>query len=300
MLTVSKNQSVYKMSGKNDPAAVCRSGETIVFETEDCFGGQIRSENQCMNGICWDNINPASGPLFIEDAEPGDILKVEILKIELASQGVICDSPGEGVTGKVLTGEATKIIPVADGVAVFNDLLRFSVKPMIGVIGTAPADGVEIETGTPGEHGGNMDCREIGENCTLYLPVHVPGALLAMGDVHAIMGDGEVCVCGVEIPAVITVKVTVVKEQKLPVPFLVTPENFMTIYSAGNLDDAVEGAVLRMRSFLINELGMEEHEAGFLLSAVGNARICQCVDPQETCRMEVSRYVAERYGYVFF
>ena len=171
---------------------------------------------------------------------------------------------------------------------------------MIGVIGTAPAGSAEIETGTPGEHGGNMDCNQIGENCTLYLPVNVPGALLAMGDVHAVMGNGEVCVCGVEIPARITVTVHVVKGKKLPVPFLVTPEHFMTIYSAGNLDEAARGAALRMRSFLIDELHMGEHEAGFLLSSIGNVQICQCVDPQETCRMEVSRYVTDRYGYQFF
>ena len=300
MLTINKTSSVYKMSASNAPAASCRSGETVVFETEDCFGGQIQSETQLMNGISWDNINPATGPLFIEEAQPGDILKVEILSIELADRGVMCDSPGEGITGQVLEEEATKIFPVSKGYAVFNDKLKFPVKPMIGVIGTAPEEGSEIETGTPGAHGGNMDCNMIGEGCTLYLPVNVRGALLAMGDVHALMGDGEVCVCGVEIPARITVTVSVIKGKKLPTPFLVTPGRFMTIYSAANLDAAVSGATLRMRSFLIDELGMGQHEAGFLLSTIGNARICQCVDPMETCRMEVSRYVTDQYGYTFF
>lgn len=300
MLTISKTSSVYKMSAHNAPVATCRSGETVIFETQDCFGGQIRSQDQLMNGISWDNINPATGPLYIEDAQPGDLLKVEIRSIELAPQGVMCDSPGEGITGQVLTDEATKIFPVSDGYAVFNDKLRFPVKPMIGVIGTAPEEGAEIETGTPGDHGGNMDCSRISENTVLYLPVNVEGALLAMGDVHALMGDGEVCVCGVEIPARITVTVSVIKGKYLPTPFLVTDDQFMTIYSADDLDAAVRGAVLRMRSFLIDELGMEQHEAGFLLSTIGDARICQCVDPKETCRMEVSRYVTDQYGYTFF
>ena len=216
MITVSRNTFVYKMSGNNQPAASCRSGETVIFETEDCFGGQIQSENQHMNGINWDNINPATGPLYIDEAEPGDILKVEIHTIVLAPEGVMCDSPGEGVIGKVLDDEGTKVFPVSDGYAIFNDRLKFPVRPMIGVIGTAPADGAEIETGTPGTHGGNMDCNQIGENCTLYLPVNVKGALLAMGDVHALMGNGEVCVCGVEIPARISVTVSVIKGRKLP------------------------------------------------------------------------------------
>lgn len=300
MLIIHKSTSVFQMSETNAPAASCRSGEMVAFETEDCFGGQIHTEEQRMNGISWDNINPATGPLYVEEAEPGDLLKVQVHTIKLASKGIMCDSPGEGITGKVLEDEATKIFPVEDGFAVFNDRLRFPVQPMIGVIGTAPEGGKSIETGTPGSHGGNMDCNRIGENCTLYLPVNVKGALLAMGDVHALMGNGEVCVCGVEIPAVITVTVTVIKGKQLPTPFLVTPEHFMTIYSADSLDEAVTGATLRMRQFLIDELGMGAHESGFLLSTIGNAQICQCVDPQETCRMEVSRYVTDQYGYQFF
>lgn len=299
MLLINKKTSVFKMSCRNAPALSCNSGDTVIFETEDCFGGQIQSEKQCMNGIRWDNINPATGPLFVNGAEPGDMLKVEIHSIQLAEQGVMCDSPGEGITGLVLKDEATKVFPVQDGYAVFNDRLRFPVKPMIGVIGTAPAGEEEIETGTPGSHGGNMDCNQIGENCTLYLPVNVEGALLAMGDVHALMGNGEVCVCGVEIPARVTVTVSVIRGKHFPTPFLVTPDSFMTIFSADNLDAAVQGATLRMREFLMDELQMEEHEAGFLLSTIGNAEICQCVDPQETCRMEVSRYVTDQYGYSF-
>ena len=300
MIELKKSTSVYKMSCKNTPVARCCSGDTVVFETEDCFGGQIKTEKQLMNGIVWDNINPATGPLFVEGAMPGDILKVEIHSIELESQGAMCDSPGEGITGKVIKDEATKIFQIKDGYAVFNDKLRFPVSPMIGVIGTAPADGLEIETGTPGSHGGNMDCNQIGENSILYLPVNTEGALLAMGDVHSLMGNGEVCVCGVETPAKVTVTVTVIKGRKLPTPFLVTKDNFMTIYSAENLDAAVQGATLSMRQFLIDELGMDEHESGFLLSTIGNAEICQCVDPQETCRMEVSRYVTDQYGYQFY
>nr|MCR5387939.1 acetamidase [Lachnospiraceae bacterium] len=95
----------------------------------------------------------------------------------------------------------------------------------------------------------------------------------------------------------IEVKVTVLKDCKYPTPFLVNDERMMAIYSALTLDEAASGATLRMREFLINEIGMEEHEAGFLLSAIGDIEICQCVDPNRTCRMEVSLDVAKQYSY---
>lgn len=298
MLTLTPNTSIFKMAPDNKPAARVKNGETIRFETLDCFGCQIVSESQLLGGIDWSNINPATGPAYVEDAMPGDVLKVEIIDTQIADHGVITDAPNEGIIGQVLTQETTKIIPIVDGKAIFNEKLSFKVNPMIGVIGTAPA--VEaIDTGTPSSHGGNMDCNRIVAGTTLYLPVNVEGALLAMGDMHALMGDGEVVVCGIEIAGVITVKVSVLKACNLPTPFLVTPEDAMTIFSAKTVDDAGIGATLRMRDFLIQEVGMEEHDAGMLLSVAGNLRICQVVDPQKTCRMEVTRYVTDQYGYVF-
>ncbi len=299
MVTITRQHMVYQMTSSNPPAAYCDSGEEVVFETEDCFGGQIKREDQLMNGINWEAINPATGPLYVNGAVSGDVLKVEILKIDLADQGAICEGPGEGVTGKAIHDEATKIVPVRGRELVFNDRLNFPIRPMIGVIGTAPADGKAVDTGTPDLHGGNMDCNQIGEGATLYLPVNVPGALLQMGDMHARMGNGEVCVCGVEIAGRIHTRVTVLKGCTLPTPFLLRDGKAMAIYSAKTLDQAAEGATLRMRDFLIKEVGMDEHEAGFLLSTVGDVEICQCVDPNRTCRMEIPVYVTERYGYQF-
>ena len=144
----------------------------------------------------------------VEGAQTGDILKVEIIRIETADKGVMIDGPGEGVLKDIIKKPSTRIFEIGDGYVRFNDRLSFPVKPMIGVIGTAPA-GKGIPTGTPGPHGGNMDCKKITEGATVYLPVNTEGALLAMGDLHAVMGDGEVGVCGVETAGRVTVKVTV-------------------------------------------------------------------------------------------
>ena len=298
MLTIHSNTKVNIMSRENAPVASAISGDTVRFETLDCFGCQIHAEDQILGEIDWSNINPATGPLFIEGALPGDVLKVEILSIELDDHGVMIDGPGKGVTGQALTGEATRIFPVTDGMICFNDKLSFPVDPMIGVIGTAPA-GEGIDTGTPGPHGGNMDCTKIGAGATLYLPVNVEGALLAIGDLHARMGDGEVEVCGLEIAGAVTVRVTVLKNCSLPTPFLVNSEIAAAIYSAKTLDEASVGATMAMHGFLISELGLNAHEAGMLLSIAGDLRICQVVDPEKTCRMEIPVSIVAAYQYSF-
>ncbi|MBP1574657.1 MAG: acetamidase/formamidase family protein [Oscillospiraceae bacterium] len=298
MLTIHTDTKIHKMSENNPPVAKAKSGDTVCFETLDCFGGQLKSENDLLGGLDWNNVNPASGPLFVEDATPGDVLKVEILKIELDDHGVMVDAPGEGVTGAAVSSESTKILPVKNGKVKFNEKLSFPICPMIGVIGTA-AKGEGIDTGTPGSHGGNMDCTRIGEGATLYLPVNTEGALLAMGDLHARMGDGEVEVCGVEIAGKVTVKLTVLKNCKLPTPFLVNSELAMAIHSAETVDEACVGATMAMHGFLTGELGMNEHEAGMLLSVTGNLCICQVVDPEKTVRMEIPLSVTKAYGYEF-
>lgn len=298
MLTVHTDTKVHKMWSENVPAARAKSGDTVRFETLDCFGGQLKSEDELLGGLDWNNVNPATGPLFVEGAMPGDVLKVEILNIELGDHGVMVGAPGEGITGNVVCGEVTKILPVEDGIIKFNNKLSFPVSPMIGVIGTAPK-GEGIDTGTPDSHGGNMDCTQIGAGTVLYLPVNTEGALLAMGDLHAKMGDGEVEVCGVEIAGVVTVKVTVLKDCKLPTPYLLGKEKAMTIFSAKTADEACIGATLAMHSFLMKELGMGDHEAAMLLSVTGDLRVCQVVDPEKTFRMEIPRTVTEAYGYEF-
>ena len=298
MLTIHTNNNIHIMSRDNAPAAHARSGDIVCFETLDCFGGQIQTENQILDDLDWSNINPATGPLFVEDAQPGDVLKVEILEISLDDHGVMIDGPGKGVTGQAVCEETTRIFPVSNGMVRFNDALSFPVAPMIGVIGTAPM-GAGIDTGTPGPHGGNMDCTEIRAGAALYLPVNVTGALLAMGDLHARMGDGEVEVCGVEIAGAVTVRVTVLKNCSLPTPFLVNNETAAAIYSAKTLDDAAEGATMAMHRFLTSGLGLNAHEAGMLLSIAGNLRICQIVDPEKTCRMEIPLEITRAYHYAF-
>lgn len=296
MTHISSKDCIYKMSPSNSNVATVEEGSIVVFETCDCFSNQIVNETQYFSSVGWDVINPATGPIYIEGAEAGDILKVEILEIKVAEQGVMTTAPKFGVLGDLIPEEKTKVVPIVNGVAIFNEKIHLPIKPMIGVIGTAPLN-EEIPTGTPGTHGGNMDCKRIVKGAVLYLPVNVKGALLSMGDLHAVMGDGEIVVCGVEIPGEITVKVNVIKDEQLPLPILIEGEHIMTIASAKDLDEASDAATINMHKFLMDKLNMDVHEAGMLLSVAGDLRICQVVDPLKTCRMELPLWVLDKYDY---
>src|SRR5699024_5438769 len=129
----------------------------------------------------------------------------------------------------------------------------------------------------------------------LYLPVNVEGALLSIGDAHAAMGDGELVVCGLEVPARTTVKVTVIKGQKYPLPFLVDSDHVMTLASEDTLDAASERAALNMQQFMVEHLGMNHVDAGLYLSIGADLKVCQVVNPKKTARVELPKSVLDSY-----
>lgn len=296
MLKLSKSNVIYSMSSKNPPVASIRPGEQMVFETNDCYNNQIKDESTLWNMIEKKDTNPATGPLYVEEAEVGDILKISIVDIKIEDSGVMTSRPGVGVLGEFFNEYKTKIIPIENNMAIFNDKIEIPVNPMIGVIGTAPQKGA-IETVTPGAHGGNLDCTKIIKGSTLYLPVFHDGGLISIGDLHAIMADGEIVICGLEIGGETTVKIDVIKNKSLPLPMVVDEKTLSIIFSAKTLDQAAETVTKLAHAFLIDHLGMENHEAGQILSLVGNLRICQIVSNLRTARMEIPISILEKYGY---
>ncbi|EOP10813.1 amidase [Bacillus cereus B5-2] len=230
MYRIHKEHSIYAMSPENKPCMEVEIGSRLVFETYDCFENQIDSEDVVFQELDWNRINPATGPVYINGAEPGDILVVTIEKIKIAEQGVLTTGPNLGVMGEELHENTVKIVPIHNEHVLFSNELQIPINPMIGVIGTAPKE-ESISCGTPHDHGGNMDCKEIREGTTLLLPVNVPGALLALGDLHAAMGDGEIGVSGVEVAGEVTVTVQIIKGKKWPLPMAIQKEKVMTIAS---------------------------------------------------------------------
>ena len=299
---IPSGKRVLGMSSENPSVAKVPQGEPVIFETLDCFSNTLQDETQLFTSVGWECINPATGPVWVEGAEPGDILRIDILDIAIAEHGVIASAPGFGEMGDRVA-EITRIVPVRDGKAHFEWkrgaetlVLETPIKPMIGVIGVAPESG-SVPTGTPGVHGGNMDCKRITKGATLYLPVFAPGALFAMGDLHAVMGDGEVVVCGLEISGQATVSFSVIKGKNWPLPLLVQDGDFMTLASARALDDAATMATRNMHDFLVKELSFDDTDAAMLLSVNGDLRICQVVDPLKTARMELPLSILDKCGY---
>ncbi len=290
MKTISRDVGIiYEFNETNQPIATVASGSIVRVETYDCFKNQIDSEDMALTDLDWDQINPATGPIFVEDAKPGDVLKVTIHSIEIDSQGVMLVGPNLGVMGHQIDKLNAKILPIENDKILFNELL-LPLNKMIGVIGVAPS-GQGVNCGTPGAHGGNMDNKMVTEGATLYFPVAVEGALFGLGDFHAAMGDGEVSVSGVEVAGAATVTLEVIKGQHLEQPMLENEECFTQIASAMTLDDASKMATQLMINRLVERTNMNVSEVTMLMSAVGQLEICQVVDPLVTVRFVVPKWL---------
>lgn len=225
--------------------------------------------------------NPATGPIFVEGAEPGDVLTAEILRIALDGRGYTLVKPDFGVLRGVVERPVARFADVTGGVIDFAGV-RLPLRPMIGVIATAP-DGDPVGTAYVGRHGGNLDCNLVAEGARVHLPVRVPGALFFIGDVHATMGDGEVSGSGFEIGARLTVKLTLRKGGATEWPWLETADRIATLTSAPAFDTAAEAAVRAMIPILMDRHGVSETEAYMLASIRGDLRVNQaCRSPIDT------------------
>ena len=289
---INSDTFVMAMDRENKPAARAKSGETVTFITQDALGGQVKSADTKIEALDWDAVNPATGPLYIEDAKPGDLLKVEIEEIKIADSCCMITGKDIGVCGGFYDKVLARVMTIDKRGVNFSDKINIPLNPMIGVIGVAPGEG-RVNNGTPGEHGGNMDCKEIRQGAVLYFRVFVEGALLALGDLHGAMGDGEVSGCGAEVPGEVRVKVSVVKGRDLPTPFISNGEAFMTIASAQTIGEAIDAAALKGVDFLMKEAGMSREEAVSFISLACDVRVCQIVDPLKTARLEMPRKVLD-------
>ncbi len=277
------NNVVFDFRKDNKEVLKVLSGTVLDVETMDCFSNQLRKEEDTLDNLDWDRVNPATGPIYVEGAEVGDTLKVTINKITLDKKGTVCCLEDEGTLGHMIKGSALHVVEVKDGYCYYLDREPIPVKKMIGVIGVAPKDKA-VNAGTPGPHGGNMDNTMITENTILYFPVSQEGALLGLGDVHAAMGDGEIGVSGLEIPAVVNLKVEVIKGKAPEYPFLENEDSFGVVVSKTTVDEAIVRATELMCEFLESRINLSRPDIIMLMSLVGDVQICQVVDPERTVR----------------
>lgn len=296
MIELDDAKTLFSFDKDLEPVLKVPSGETVRIRTKDCFGNQLQGPEDQLSEIDWEAINPATGPIYVEGAVAGGTLKVHIDNIELDAQTSSCTGKDEGVCGDRFSDWATHFCKVEDGKVVWDERLSIPLAPMIGVIGVAP-EGEPVNCGTPGKHGGNMDNTAIAAGATLYLPVAVDGALFGCGDMHAVMGDGEVSVSGAEVAGYATVTLTALPELSVPNPLIENETHFGIIVSAESLDKAAELAVQQMVDLLASRTNESEADLVMLLSLVADVRVCQMVDPEKTVRFMVPKYVLDAIGF---
>lgn len=282
-MKLTTDKAIFSFDKDNVPAIKVDAPITMDVETKDCFSNQLRNPEDTMDTLDWDATNPATGPVYVNGAEPGDTLKVTINKISLDEKGTVCCIENEGTLGHLIKGSHTKIVNIRNNCAEYASEIKLPLRTMIGVIGVAP-EGEPVNAGTPGHHGGNMDNTMVTEGASLYFPVAAEGALLALGDVHAVMGDGEIGVSGLEIPAEINITIELIKGKAPEYPILENKDSFSVIVSKKTVDEAVQRATELMLEFLRERIDMTVPEIVMLMSLAGDVQICQIVDPEKTVR----------------
>ena len=275
------------------PVETVAPGSRLHFECLDSSGGQFTPESVTADVASLDfgRINPVTGPVYVDGAEPGDILKVEIEAFHPSGFGWTANIPGFGLLAdqfaephlKVWSYDAATLAP-----SVFSDLARVPLKPFAGTIGLAPAEPGHHSVVPPRRMGGNLDIRDLAAGTTLYLPVEVAGALFSIGDTHAAQGDGEVCGTAIESPMEVDLKLDLIKQEKLAFPRFSTPGPVTRHLDAKGYEvttgigpDLMAGArdaVANMIDHLCATRGMSAVEAYMLCSVCGDLRISEVVD----------------------
>jgi acetamidase/formamidase len=243
-----------------------------------------------------------NGPIFVEGAEPGDALKVEIISMVPTRDTGFTRSV---VAANVVDPETVRDLPARDMAVWAIDREALTVRlsepvgglenfvlplaPMIGCFGVAPSLGQAISTATSGEYGGNMDYRLFGPGTTVRFPVSAPGALFFLGDCHAVQGDGEIVGTGVETTFEVTVRLTVEKKAGLVWPRGETAEDIFTIGNARPLDQALQHATSEMLNWLASDYGLDRTAASHLLGQVVRYDVGNVFDPAYTMACRVAK-----------
>ncbi|HKZ98755.1 MAG TPA: acetamidase/formamidase family protein [Thermoplasmata archaeon] len=288
-----KQGQIFSFGPNLTPIAAMDAGETIDVVCQDSCGEQIRTEADLLSKVDLDHVNGATGPIEVRGAQPGDTLRVRILDIRVEKEGYVGIEPKLGVLGDRVTEARTRMVPIRNGTAVFSKDVRIPIRPHVGTIGVATG-GPNLSTFYPHDHGGNLDTKEIAKGNAVYLPVSQPGAMLALGDIHAIMADGEVCVTGVEILGTVRLRADILPGLAMKRPVVETRESWMALGSAETLDEAARIATADGVDLLARGRGMAWEEAYMLASLVCDLRISQDVDPYRTCKLVIPKAYLSR------
>ena len=275
------------------PAIPVAPGETIEFECHDSSAGQLNADSTVTDVAAMDfgKINPVTGPVYVDGAEPGDALKITIEGFKPSGFGWTANIPGFGLLADQFKDPALtiwKYDPDTLEPALFGKNGRVPLKPFAGTIGCALAEPGLHTVVPPRRVGGNLDIRDLAAGTTLYLPVEVAGALFSIGDTHAAQGDGEVCGTAIESPMNATVTLDLIKDANLKMPRFTTPgpvtnhldsKGYEVTTGIGpDLMTCAKEAVSQMVDLLCKTRGLSAVDAYMLVSTCGDLRISEIVD----------------------
>ncbi len=265
----------YEFSRHIDPRLRVNSGETVQVETEDAFSGQVRRNSDRRDKTKRPYGNPQTGPIWVEDAEPGDTLAVKIEDIQPSSGQCATRTSDPRQLTEWLGADChhgTHICPISDGKIFWSEQITIPYAPMLGCIGVATDMGVP--TSIPaGVHGGNMDIVETAPGSTVYLPIFVKGAFLYVGDAHAAMGHGELSASGLEMPSLTTITVRVLKGQRIPGPRIDSKTEIMTIATGCPMERSIAQAYAWLILWMESDFGWERWKAYDILTHAGQISV---------------------------
>jgi len=281
------------------PVARAADGDVVVFHTLAADDGQIDPERPTFAGYDRSRVHPLTGPVYVEEAEPGDVLEVEVLDVRTGDWGWQMLTRHLAFLKDFVEEETIVIARIdrARGVARYPSGAEVELAPMPGIIGVAPAARGEFRTIPPGPHAGNIDVREVRPGVSLRIPVFVPGALLSVGDVHAAQGDGEVCLNGIETTGRVEVRLRLHRGRPQDRPHLLTPTHYGLLGTGPTADAACRDALAAAVLWLAGAARLSREEAYALLSAAGDLRINQLVSGDALgARMMIPRSLLASLG----
>lgn len=291
-------RELYLMDAAPDitPALTVTPGEVVTVEVAEGFLGvrdPARLPTPFTEEAVGHPIGRITGPIFVEGALPGDSLRVELLAMELASEGAIVILKNYGWLPREFPGPVMRPVPVRDGCVEFAGL-RIPARPSLGTLATMP---VELERfGYAGPHGGDLDQNELRPGTVCHLPVFRPGGLLFLADPHALIGDGILCGTGLECGATVTLRVTVNRPAVLDRPVLETPEAVQVVGTGPTLEEACRDAARAAVRLVQVATGLDGEDAYMLCSLVGDFKIGTSPRPVMAVRLSLPRVVLAQAG----
>jgi amidase len=289
MRKLGRENLIYFLEPDSPPAITIDSGEELMVETWDAFEG-IRDpeilEAKSLKG-------PAIGPICVNGAEPGDALRVEFISIVPKEGAAHMVMPGRGFLEEEFTDAYPTVMALQDGNLVLPSGIKLPLAPSMGVVATTPTY-KQSTASDSGPYGGDIDMKELVAGSTLFLPVLVPGGMLALGDCHAVVGDGAVAGTGAECSSDTHIRVTVEKDMGITGPRAITPDYFVVLSHGEELGPAMKQAVRDMVEFLVAEKGMAPYDAYTLCSLAGDIRVSRTFRPISPVKMMLSRVALDQ------